>query len=102
MKGISAMTDDEPWNHVIDPGGTLWHWKAEGSSTRHSVPPRHAEDEGLIRSDDPVGALRWLVTDGPIYGYGELDLHEEFTITIGPAADEPGAAARAEGSAPDA
>jgi hypothetical protein len=85
------MTDNELvlWNHVIDPGGLLWRWKARGSSIKHSVLRGFAEDEGLIRADHPVGALRWLVTDGPVYGYGELDFHEEFTITIGPA-DDPG------------
>jgi hypothetical protein len=84
----SAMTGDDAWNHVIDPDGTLWRWKAEGSSTRHSVPPGCAEDEGLIRAGHSADALRWLVTDGPVYGYGDLDLDEKLTITIGPAGDE--------------
>jgi hypothetical protein len=77
---------DDPWNHVIDADGEVWRWKVEGVSTRHSSDVHGSEDTGLIRAAHSISALRWLMTDGPIYGYGDLDFDKEFTVTISLAA----------------
>lgn len=66
-----------------------------GTSARHSSGPGPAEDEGLLPAGRAVSALRWLVAGGPICGCGELDFREEFTITIGPAGQDPASASRA-------
>lgn len=53
-----------------------------------TVTARGSEDTGLIRAAHSVDSLRWLLTDDPIFGYGDLDFDQEFAITIGPAGAE--------------
>ena len=76
------------WDHVIDADGELWRWKTEGTADKHGSIEYGSEDTGLIRAATSVDALRWLVADGPIYGYGDLDFDKEFMITLGPAEEE--------------